>query len=291
MATATPVPCKTIESKLKAKREQLNNLNSAPPPERGPIFKPGRDRDPELEAERKRLTKEIQGLESQLTQCFVQNVPNGPVTVRFDSLFCGDQNDTEPPALVDLEDDEPYLLVYALHIPNPSFPVSNPAAFSPASFIPDARTFLIGRFGSVDSGDTVFGSTRVWDTNGTPRLITNPNSVFIFVAMMEEDATGADVVRTAVQTLMVPIVASNILSLPTNPEGFRARLIEGMRGAIKTATKAAIGSQDDLIGAIQEIRLTQPMLDRLRRFGSESIMLNFTNSDSRYSATFKVQRV
>jgi hypothetical protein len=291
MAVPTPVPCQQIESQLTKKRAELQRLNNTPTGTgSGPIFKPGRDRDPELEARKKQLSAEIKQLDSQLTRCFVQNTPNAPLTVRFQSLFCGDQDDTEPPSPIDLEDDEPYLLVYALNVPNLSVPVLNPATFNPTTFIPDARCFLIGRFGDVDSGDTVFGSTNVWDTNGRPQLITNPNSVFLFVAMMEEDATGADVVRTAVQTLMVPIVASNILSLAEDPEGFRFRMIEGLRGAIKAAVKPAVGSQDDLIGAIQEIRLTQPMLDRVRRFGSEPITLNFTSSDSRYSASFKLTR-
>lgn len=272
MAVQTPVPCQTIERDLKKKREQLSRLNDRPTPG-GPIFKPGRDLDPELKAERQRLAKEIKRLDGQLTQCFLQNVPNAPVTVRFESLVCLDQND-EPFT----ESDEPYLIVYTLNIPN----LANP--------VPDARAFKIGRFLDVDSGDTVFGAGNIWDTNGSARLITDPNSVVILVAMVEEDDTGVDVVRTAVQTLMIPIVASNIAAAATDPDAFRFRLMEGMQGAIRTAVKAAVGSQDDLIGTVQQIRLTRPMLDRVRRFGSESFTLNFSSSDTRYSARFRLQR-
>src|SRR4051812_8831609 len=95
MAITTPAPCKAIETKLNQKQAQLNRLNAPHPVPSGPIFKPGRDRDPELETEKKRLRTEIKALDAQLTQCFVNNTQPAPLTVRFESLVCVDQDDTE----------------------------------------------------------------------------------------------------------------------------------------------------------------------------------------------------
>jgi hypothetical protein len=276
MAIQTPVPCQAIEATLKKKTAELNRLNATPTGGGGgPVVKPGQDRDPELEAMKKKLRSEIRALDAKLTQCFVQNTPNSPLTVRFTSLFCGDQDDVEIGPFP--EDDEPYLVVYSVNIPN----LTNP--------VPDARAFKIGRFLDVDSGDRVNGSVNVWDTNGNAQRINDPNSVIILVAMMEEDSTGADLVRTTVQTAMPAIVATNLAAAATDPEVFRVRLMEGMAGIIQGVAKAAIGSQDDRIGAIQQIRLTRDILNRVRRFGSHRFDLNFNSASARYTATFQLQ--
>ncbi|MGH2585773.1 MAG: hypothetical protein ACRDJE_12740 [Dehalococcoidia bacterium] len=277
---ATPAACQSIESNLKKKREQLNRLNNSRPSPGGPVVKPGRDRDPELEAERKRLSNEIKTLNAQLTQCMVQQNKNRPLTVRWQSLFCEDQDDTE--VLFNTEDDEPYLVVYALNLP------TTPNIANPASFVPDARAFKIGPFSSVDSGDTRSGAMNVWDTNGNARPITDPNSAVILVAMMEFDESGADMVRTAVQTAMPAIVVTNLAAAFTDPAAFRVRLMEGMAGIIQTAVKAAVGSQDDQIGPIKQIRLTRSILDRAYRDGSVRFDLRFTKPGARYSATFNL---
>jgi hypothetical protein len=280
MPIPTPVPCQSIETSLKQKRQQLNRLNSRPSSGGGPVVKPPRDRDPELEAERRRLTSEIRTLDAQLTQCFVQHNRHRPLTVQWQSLFCEDQDDTE--VLFIPEDDEPYLVVYALKLP------TSPNIGNPASFVPDARAFKIGPFHSVDSGETVSGAVNVWDTNGTPRPIGDPNGVVILVAMMEFDESGADMVRTAVQTAMIPIVVSNIAAALNDPEAFRVRLMEGMAGVIQTAVKAAVGSQDDQIGPIKQIRLTRQILDRAYRDGTVRFDLRFTKPGARYSAAFNL---
>lgn len=281
MAIQTPAPCISIEQTLKTKRAQLNRLNSRPSGGGGgPVVKPGRDRDPEVEAERKRLSGEIKKLDTQLTQCFVQHNRNRPLTVQWQSLFCEDQDDTE--VLFIPEDDEPYMVVYALKLP------TSPNIANPGSFIPDARAFKIGPFSGVDSGDSRSGAVNVWDTNGTARPITDPNSVVILVAMMEFDESGADMVRTAVQTAMIPIIATNLAAAFSNPDAFRVRLMEGMAGIIQTAVKAAVGSQDDQIGPIKQIRLTREMLDRAFRTGAVRFDLRFTKPGARYSATFNL---
>lgn len=283
---AVPAACVSIESQLKIKRSELTRLQNQPTggDGDGPVVKPGQNKDPELEAAKKKLQAEIRALQNKLDQCVLQNTPVPAVTVRFESLFCGDQNDTEP--IIDTEDDEPYLLVYALHIPDPVRALINSKKLNLGSFVPDARLFRIGPFSSVDSGDTVRAAVNVWDPNGRAQKITDPDNVFLFVAMMEEDATGAASVQTLVQTLMVPVVVSNILGLATSRAGFAQRIIEGLAGSIQTAVKPAKGSEDDRIGAIQQISVTQQMLDKVRTQGPQPINLSFTNSDTRYSARF-----
>ncbi len=278
MTVSTPASCRQIEQQLNKKRQELKLLNEQDP-QPGPVNKP----DPLTVAEKKRLMKEIKQLDAKLTQCIVQNTPNTPVTVRFEQLFCEDQDDLEK-FFPDIEDDEPYLLVYTLNLPKAT------VITDPTNFRPDARMFKIGAFNSVDSGDTVFGSTSVWDTNGSPRVIADPDDVTILVAMMEEDDTGADAVRTQAETLMIPEIIKAAPALASDSESFRFRLMLGMRGVIQTVAKLGIPSQDDRIGPVQQIRLTPEILNRTRRFGSHRFDLNFSSSGARYTATFTLLR-
>lgn len=275
MSIATPPVCKAIESQLQKLRQQLQHLNEVGEPD-GPFQKPRPGGDPEA----KRLQAEIRKLNAQLTSCIVQHTPaNPPLTVTFDSLFCIDQHDTQ--ILFVPESDEPYLIVYAVNIPGPGAPV------------PDGRAFLIGPMRGVDSGESASRPTNVWDTNGRAQPIPDPNKVILLVALLEEDDSGADYVRTAVQTGMVPILATNIQAAFTDPEGFRARLVEGMRGVIRTALNLfplPPESADDLIGAVQQIRLTKTMLNNAIVRGSVPIPLSFTSSDAGYNASFRLRR-
>lgn len=150
--------------------------------------------------------------------------------------------------------------------------------------------FKIGPFNSVDSDETVFGNTNVWDPNGNPRVINDPDDVTILVAMLEEDDSGADAVRTQVETLMLPEVIKAAPALASDPEAFRFRLMQGMQGAIETVVKIGVPSQDDQIGPVQQIRLTREILNRVRRFDSHRFDLNFSSSGARYSATFSLLR-
>lgn len=283
MAIATPAPCLPLQQKIGRLQQELEGLNETGDPN-GPFRKP----DPVTLAERRSLVREISSVNGQLTSCIVKHTgTNVPMTVTFESIFCGDQNDTQ--VLFIPEADEPYLIVYALNLPT-----TIPTNLSPSNFLPDARAFKIGTMHGVDSGESVSRPTDVWDTNGRAQVIADPNRVVILVALLEEDDSGADYVRTAVQTGMPVVIATNLPALFTDPEGFRARLLEGMRGVIATALNLfplPPESADDLIGAVQQIRLTRTMLNNAIVRGSVPIPLNFATSDTRYSASFRLRRV
>ncbi len=175
-------------------------------------------------------------------------------------------------------------MVYTLNIPTS---LSNIA-------VPDARVFKAGVFGDVDSGQTRFLATRIWDTNGNPAIITKPDKVLILVAMVEQDDTGADFVRTALQTAMAAIAPTNIAPLLKGNDraAFAQRMTEGMQGALKGALKAVVPplSQDDLIGPVKQLPITSALLQKVGLQGTQTILLDFASSDARYTVGFKIQQ-
>lgn len=272
---AIPQACQPIDNKIQQLRRQLNDLNTPidDPVPGGPKRPP---KDPETEEEKKRLRNEIRVLTAQFNQCVQQNLPPFPVTVTVHSVTCHDQDDVGL-----FEDDEPYVLVYALNIPNS---VKNPS-------IPDARVFKAGPFRGTDSGETVFSGLRVWDTNGNPAIVTKPDDVILLAALIEEDDTGADLVRTVLQTAMVVVLGTNLPALGDRP-AFIQRMSEGMRGALKGAFKATVPpfSHDDLVGPVQQVSLTSDILRKVGLGTPHPIFLSFVSNSASYTVELKVRR-
>lgn len=144
--------------------------------------------------------------------------------------------------------------------------------------------------GGVDSHESHTAPANVlWGVDNVPRPITNPDDVILLVALLEQDSTGAQSVRTTVELQMGILIALNLLILG-NREEFVSRMLIGMQGAIKTAVKVGQPNPDDPIGPVKELRLSRLDVAQAFHSGSKSLMLPFKGDGANYQVFFKLKR-
>lgn len=238
------------------------------------------------------LQRKVTEAERRLHQCV--NQPHPPVTptaikLSVHGIQCFEQEDTNV-WLWDVEDDEPYVLVFSLNVPMIEASLSPPRL---DISLPRPKVTKVGPWEDIDDDEiTHLAPTNViWDANNG--LITSPNDAFFIVALVENDNSDPEVVRTVTEDLMFGELIKHATSA-SNRTDFARRLTDAMSGNVGIAT-TMIGSgfvvdPDDRIGPAQELRLMQSDLNRVFSGGMSMLSLYFAGDDARYRVTFRLSR-
>ena len=222
----------------------------------------------------------------------VNPAQRNPLTLTLTRFACLDQSD-EIRVLFGLnsEDDEPYAVVFAVDLMiNSSTSVANGAINSKAS--------LIGPLADVDvDDDSAAPHNIIWGLSNAPSPISSADNLIVLVAMMENDSSSPDQVRSTLETAaraslitnLPAFMATGAIPAITRQELVN-RMIAGMAGAMGVA-KVGFPDPDDNIGAIQELRFTQSELDDAStNFVNAEKSLTFEGDDAKYVTHFKVFR-
>lgn len=205
-----------------------------------------------------------------------------PVALRARGLRCFDQNDTDRGGIFDIEDDEPYVLAFAVDLLAPT----------------NSKMTRVGPISDVDDDeeDTFFAlpANLIWGLSEVPQLISSADNLICIVALMENDNANPNQVRELVEIdvkvrLLTEGIAFAAGQIP-RAELVR-RLINAVNGSLPIASVAFPGP-DDQIGSAQELRFTQDELDTIYRDGGAAIekKLFFEGDDSKYDVYFRMSR-
>ncbi len=219
---------------------------------------------------------------------FFLNPADDPLTLTLTTFECHDQSD-EIRVLFGFnsEDDEPYAVVWAVDLrTTPVVPVPLGATNSKAT--------LVGPLSDVDEGDET-GAPRnvIWGLSDAPDVISSADNLIVLVAMMENDGSSPDQVRSVLEVAAQASLLQNgpafVASQIPRQELVR-RISAGMAGAMGLA-KIGIPDPDDNIGSIQELRFFQGELDRIHT-SPEPIdkSLSFEGDDAKYVLNFRLSR-
>ena len=105
------------------------------------------------------------------------------------------------------EDDEPYAVVFAVDLMiDPSTSIANGAVNSKAS--------LIGPLADVDVDDESAAPRNIiWGLSNAPSPISSADNLIVLVAMMENDSSSADQVRSTLETAAQASLITNLPAL------------------------------------------------------------------------------
>lgn len=239
------------------------------------------------------LRQQINEAHRRLRQCLNQPhppVPPVPVVLSVHGLRCFEQEDGPGLWPFDTEDDEPYILVFALNVPTLT------ASLTPPRLdlnLPHPKVTKVGPWEDVDDdGMTHLAPPNtIW--NADAGLLTTPNDAFFVAALVENDNSDPEVVRSVTETMMFAELTKHATSAGNRNE-FARRMVDGMSGAVGFAT-TMIGSggaidPDDRIGPAQELHLTQRDLDHVFSGGVSMFSLSFRGDDADYRVMFQLRR-
>jgi hypothetical protein len=221
-----------------------------------------------------------------------------PVFVSLERLKCHEQEDSELP-LVDVEDDEPYVLVLSIDASAGS------AGTGIAGQAPSAELFRIGPVEGVDKGDLKPAPPNtLWGLTGAAAPMPDPRRAILLVALLEHD--GADPAKVARST--AAMVRAAVVGLWANAQARRdvteaERLdlfISSARDSFAEAVDnfrrirsvpAALLDHDDLIGPVQLLRFDEAELRQVLRREQPTVerTLRFEGDDARYDLTFALR--
>ncbi len=191
-----------------------------------------------------------------------------PVTISALTMDCDDENDP-------LSSDEPYLLVFSLNLVG----------------LPKPRVIKLGPF-NVSASDTtfVFPPNILWGVDGQPTIINHPDDLLLLVALMENDTSDPEAVRSFVEGFMVASSVEHATSAG-NHNDFASRMINAMQGFI-SAPALATGpiDPDDQIGPVQELRINQDDLNLVYsdKLNSSDKAMVFAGDGARYFVRFRI---
>jgi hypothetical protein len=219
------------------------------------------------------------------------NPPAVPVKLSVSGIQCFDQNDGPGLIPFDTEDDEPYVLVWAINIPslfvslNPPRLVVNP---------PRPKVVTVGPWDDVDDDEQIYQApaNTIWDRNSG--LIRTPNDVVFVAALVENDNSDPQAVSAVVEAQMFAQLVASLPSLVTNRTTFASGMVDAMTRAVAFATtplgSGGVLDADDRIDLAKELRLNQADLDRA--FSGRSIrrMLPFQDGSADYRVFFDLAR-
>ena len=243
------------------------------------------------------LQRRITNAQRRLRECIDSHPhpPHPPVPVRISisGIQSFDQNDGPGLWPFDTEDDEPYVLVFTLNVPMISATTTPPSlTVTP----PGMDVVKVGPWEnpSVDDDEKIYPAPPnvIWDANSG--AITTPNDVFFIAALVENDNSDPEQVRTVVEIQMIAHLFANLsLLVLGNRFEFMRRMVTDMTGAVALATTPAgsggVLDADDRIGLAQELVLTPRDLNRA--FGGEAsrMILSF-RGDGDYRVFFDMRR-
>jgi hypothetical protein len=257
-------------------------LNEAQPGEKNPP-------KPVLNGEWKKLQTKITNKRLALRACEESLIPNTPVpvTLTLTTFHCLDQSDEFRLFFgFNIEDDEPYALVFAVDI-NLSF-ASIPIG------VANSKMSLIGALADVDEGDELSAPANViWGLSNAPSLISTADNLIVLVAMMENDSGSPAQARSTLELAAKAALLANV-GLMANGSIPRQELVNRMiaqMDGVMGAAKLGAPNPDDNIGAIQELRFFQVELDHIyRNLGPIEKSLTFEGDDAKYVLKFKLFR-
>ncbi len=279
--------CDPIRSELNNLEVQLKNTEKfiveAEPGEQHPP-------KPVLNGEWKGLSLRVRNTRLSLQACEESLISNTPVplTLTLTKFVCLDQSDEVRIFFgFNIEDDEPYALVFAVDIqPSPigSIPVG----------ATNSKMTLVGALADVDEEEEYSAPPNViWGLSDAPSLVSSADNLIVLVVMMENDSGSPAQARTTLEGAAraglltnVPLLSSNAITR----QELVNRIIAGMDGFMGAA-KVGVPNPDDNIGSIQELRFSQVELDHIyRNLGPIEKSLTFEGDDAKYVLKFRMFR-
>jgi len=283
--------CDPIRSKLHKLEVQLKNtdkfLNEPIPGEPHPP-------KPVLNPEWRRLNNLVTNARLALQACQESLIPNTPVplTLTLTKFVCLDQSDEFRIFFgFNIEDDEPYALVFAVDM-KLSFAVS-------FSEVADSKMTLVGALSDVDAGEEYGAPANViWGLSNAPSMVSSADNLIVLVVMMENDSGSPAQARTTLENAAKFALSLNVALLAKGTitrQELVNRIIAQMDGAMGAAkvglNPVGFLNPDDNIGAIQELRFSQAELDHIyRNLGPIEKSLTFEGNDAKYVLKFRMFR-
>lgn len=274
--------CDPLRSKLDGLEERIKHIRKFEKPEPG--------EKPHVSEQWAAAASLVADARFKLQACEASLIPKPPpvpptptsLTLTLTNFVCLDQSDDIRVFGFNVEDDEPYALVFAVDLTaNPAVGASN------------SKMTLIGPLLDVDPGDRSAPANTIWGLSGAPDLVTSANNLIILVAMMENDSSSPDQARTVLENAARVAMTTNLpaFGLKQIPrQELVNRIITGMVGAMGLA-KVGAPDPDDNIGAIQELRFFQFELDDIYKdLGPKEKSLTFEGDAAKYILKFKMFR-
>jgi hypothetical protein len=276
---------------IRAEINQLEELLSVTPKfeepdsEPEPGFPGGR---PQPNPEFRELQQKIGEAKNRLRNCEGRPVvrrdpppppPPIPLTLTAVGLTCFDQSDPNSGIFIDIEDDEPYVLAFAVDFSRPD----------------NSKLTLIGPISGADDDEggvfSVLPSNKIWGLNNEAQLISSAINFICIIAFMENDGANPDIVRTGVENSLRLSLISEVIPFTTGLIGrpeLVSRLINAMNGFIPLF-KVAVPDPDDQIGSAQELSFSQNELDGIYRSRSAiDKKLSFEGDDAKYDLFLRI---
>jgi hypothetical protein len=210
------------------------------------------------------------------------------VTLTLTSFVCLDQSDEIrlPPFFLNVEDDEPYACVFAvdLKLGVPGAPGAT-----------NSKMTLVGPLSDVDLEEVTAPPNIIWGLSNAADFVSSGNNFIVLVAMMENDSSSPEQVRSVLEIAAQSAMAKNLSAFIAEQiprEELVSRMIAGIDGAMGLA-KVGAPDPDDNIGAVQELRFFQFDLDDIYKnnsFSPKERNLTFEGDDAKYVLRFKLFR-
>jgi hypothetical protein len=210
--------------------------------------------------------------------------PPVPLTLTLTNFVCLDQSDDIRVFGFNVEDDEPYALVFAVDL---KIVASIPVGAT------NSKMTLVGPLLDVDPGDRSAPANVIWGLSNAPDMVTSANNLIVLVAMMENDSGSPDQARTVLETAAKAGLVANLPAFTSQQiprQELVSRIIAAMAGSMGAA-KVGIPNPDDNIGDIQELRFFQYELDDIyKNQGPNEKSLTFEGDDAKYVLKFRMFR-
>jgi hypothetical protein len=275
--------CDPIRAEIKKLEAQLKKIKK---------FEKGPDGHPEITQEFADKQTEIKKARKQLEKCEGPVIPRKkdppkpvPVTLTLTQFECRDQSDDIRVLGFNVEDDEPYAVVFAVDLK---------VTFGAPVGAINSKMTLIGPLADVDLETVAAPPNVIYGLSNASDFVTSADNLLVLVGMMENDSGSPNQVRTLLEK-------AGQVSLFTNLPAFASqeiprqelvdRIINDMTGAMGGA-KVGVPDPDDNIGSIQELRFFQPELDRIYsnfNLPTEKF-LSFEGDDAKYTLKFVMFR-
>jgi hypothetical protein len=277
--------CDPLRSQLRALETELARTRKFDPPEPG--VPRGR---PVISEQFAAISRRVSSARLALRLCLPPPPPPPPVvptplTLTLTKFVCLDQSDDIRLFGLNVEDDEPYALVFAVDLR-----LTLGAAPVGAS---NSKMTLVGPLSDVDPEELTAPPNVLWGLSNMPDLVSSADNLIILVAMMENDSSSPDQVRRTLEIAAQAAMAQNLpafIAKQIPRQELVNRMISGAAGAMGVA-KVGIPDPDDNIGAIQELRIFQFELDSFYRTSTPiEKSLVFEGDDAKYVLKFSAFR-
>lgn len=175
------------------------------------------------------------------------------ISIALTKLLCIEETDG-----FFLEDDEPYVVVFAADLM--SFPSAVEVTTYPFRNVSSGEVHvtipLIPQLGDIDPlGELGLPFRRLcWGINGKPTPIPDPDRVVLLVGLMENDSAKINAVRTTVKSMLTASLVAGVGARLSRDE-LVSKLIKDMNGALDTGAATGGLDPDERIGSVKELRI------------------------------------